>query len=687
MIDSASGKEWSVRHIVLVVFLGIVGCSASNDPLGGPVDVGSLDSVVLDGDMPIIDGDTPSRDAMGTPQDAESPTADAAIEDQGASLDAAGALDSGTSAMDADTIDADAPRPDASALPADAATELLDMGPLPADAQPAVPDAIPPPRDAGPWPIDAWSPPHDASQPDAAPNAAPDASQTDATLDAAPDAAPDMASAPRCDDGVQNGDETGVDCGGECLACPQRLLEVRPPVYPRALRNPMKGLTTNGVQIHEWASLAHVYIRWNELEDVEADGIDRIRRVTETKFAGVAERNVKVIPRVYLHWSRDDQKYWPSDMRTDDYVSEQFQTRLTRLVGRLGDVWNDDPRIAFIELGIFGRWGEHHSPAPEPAMQALAARLFAEAFPNKHVSVRHAWNQFEGHGFGEYWDSFSHYDQMWPHGQQVRQMNQADQRYRSTYIGGETAYDWGGWEIQPGTTPTDSVRDPVHRNFIINTIRWLHCTQLRWIHAYDVNDQAARAGAEEVHRAMGYRFLLESARFTPEVVEGQLTVSLTIRNVGAAPFYYDWPVQVALVDPETREPVWSATYDGVDIRTWLGGEDWPEPAWSPRDHWSRFSPSNEWSPAVLEWGRPAPEHVIDQDFAVAAPDGTYLLTVAILDPANEAPSLRFATGWYLNGGRHPLGLVTIGADEGGPLPDDFVSDDPWLDGTLNYTQE
>jgi hypothetical protein len=25
---------------------------------------------------------------------------------------------------------------------------------------------------------------------------------------------------PSCDDGVQNQDETGVDCGGACAACP-----------------------------------------------------------------------------------------------------------------------------------------------------------------------------------------------------------------------------------------------------------------------------------------------------------------------------------------------------------------------------------------------------------------------------------------------------------------------------------
>lgn len=221
---------------------------------------------------------------------------------------------------------------------------------------------------------------------------------------------------------------------------------VYPAAYERALRNPLKGFTTNGVNPHEWATLSHVYIRWNELEDDESHGMDRIRQVTEQKFGDVAARNVKAIPRVYLHWSRDDQKYWPADMQTDDYSSEQFRSRLTRLVGRLGQVWSDDPRVAFVELGVFGKWGEHHSPDLTPEMQLLAAEAFADAFPHKHVSVRHAWHQFIGHGFGEYWDSFAHYDQMYPHGQRVREMNEASQRYLTNYIGGEAAYNWGSSE-------------------------------------------------------------------------------------------------------------------------------------------------------------------------------------------------------------------------------------------------
>ena len=275
------------------------------------------------------------------------------------------------------------------------------------------------------------------------------------------------------------------------------MATLTPRHYERALRNPLKGFTTlNARTDHEWATLAHQYIKWNELEGVETDSVEKIRAFCDAKWKGYAEKNVKVIPRVYLHWSGADQKYWPTDMETDDYTSPQFQQRVARFIEKLGEAWDNDPRVAFVELGLFGKWGEHHSPSPTAELQQFAGAAFEEAFPNKLVSVRHAWSEFQGFGFGEYWDSWAHYQQMWAHGQPIRELNERTGLWRTNYVGGETAYDWGLWKTQPGQNATDSVSDPVHRDFVINTIRWLHCTQLRWIANYDAEDPTARAGAE-----------------------------------------------------------------------------------------------------------------------------------------------------------------------------------------------
>ncbi len=257
------------------------------------------------------------------------------------------------------------------------------------------------------------------------------------------------------------------------------VIVVQPIKYDHALRNPLKGFTTRGIYDHPMATTAQTYIQWNDIENQESDGIEKIRKVCDEKWKGVENRNVKVIPRVYLHWS-GDRKYWPADMKNDDYTSAQFQERVLRLVKRLGECWDNDPRVAFIEMGIFGKWGEHHSPSATAEMQKLVGDAFAAAFKNKKISIRHNWEEFTQHPFGEYWDSWAHYDQMWPHGNSIKQINDKG-RYLENYVGGEVAYDWGNGGIQPGPSPTASVAEEKHRNFVINSILWLHCTQLRWI--------------------------------------------------------------------------------------------------------------------------------------------------------------------------------------------------------------
>jgi len=449
---------------------------------------------------------------------------------------------------------------------------------------------------------------------------------------------------------------------------------VKPKPYDRALRNPMKGFTSGS----EWETLRHTYIRWNELEDKESDGIGRIRSFCDRKWRGLAERNVKAIPRVYLHWTGDSRKYWPSDMKADDYTSPEFRKRLLRLIDRLGQCWDSDPRVAFVEMGIFGKWGEHHSPSPTAEMQRVVGEAFAKAFKNKLVSVRHPWQEFSGHGFGWYWDSWAHYQQMWAHGHQVAKLNRKG-LWKKTYIGGEVAYNWGDWKIQAGKTATDSVSKAIHRDYVIHSIRWLHCTQLRWISKYDRSNPEAVKGAEEIQKAFGYRFVLNEVRFS---ASDSLNVAFTVTNEGSAPFYYPWPVEVSLLDMKTRKPVWRATFQGVDIRTWLPGDGWTEPTWKPYAKWP--GKVGEWKTGKPGWRTEPRANTVTGRFKVEAPAGRYILALGVLDPAGNLPSLRFATANYINGGRHPIGVVALGKGKTGPLPPGFRFDDPHEDRRLRY---
>ena len=286
-------------------------------------------------------------------------------------------------------------------------------------------------------------------------------------------------------------------------------ITVRPVESNAAFRNPLKGFRVSmegKLPKHEYATLARCYIKWNDLENDESDTIEKIRTYCDKRWAGLESSDIKVIPRVYLDWDKKpNNEYWPADMTTGDYDSDQFKKRVTRLIARLGECWDNDPRIAWIQMGLIGFWGEHHSPAPSEEMQKLLGNAFKKAFKNKKILVRHA-DEFNDGEFGIYWDSWAHAQQMnsRKHGGGLLKLNQAKKRYLIAPIEGETAYNWGKYTVQPGDNPNDTLSDPVHRKYLLDSIRLLHCTALGWVANYDATKPDVHAGAEEVQKAFGY---------------------------------------------------------------------------------------------------------------------------------------------------------------------------------------
>lgn len=436
---------------------------------------------------------------------------------------------------------------------------------------------------------------------------------------------------------------------------------IYPQEYPRPLRNPLKGFTNRGFwEDNEWATLAHSYIQWNEIELDSLSDSEEIKDWCDNEWAGVEDKNIKVIPRVYLHWD-GDKTYWPDDMETGDYSSDQFKRRLINMIRKLGECWNRDPRVAHIEMGIIGKWGEHHSPSPSIEVEQILGEEFRLAFPNKKVMVRHPW-EFNKFKFGIYWDSWAHTNQMQSHGQGIYNLGD---RWKNEMIGGETAYNWGDWEIQPGDDPTDTMVDPEHRDYLIYTIRWLHNTQLRWVADYNQNNAQARSGAEEVQKVFGYRYVIDEVVFPERIEIGEdFTVSFSGRNTGSAPFYYDWPVELALMDIN-RDVVWKGTFKDVDIRAWM--------------------PGDKWKRSESTYLVPVEPFTAQGTFRIHdLPKGEYILTLAVLDPSGMAPSLRFAINNYFKGGRHPIGTIGVGTDVSSIEIESTTFDDPFSDNTITY---
>jgi hypothetical protein len=448
---------------------------------------------------------------------------------------------------------------------------------------------------------------------------------------------------------------------------------VHPKEYPYALRNPLKGFRSGtdkfGYQ-HPYAGVARCYIKWNELENDESDGIDKIKTFCNNKWKDIEKYNVKVVPRVYLDWdSRPGNECWPADMTVGDYSSDQFKMRLRRLIQRLGQCWDNDSRVAWVQMGIIGYWGEHHHPNPTADIQQLMGDEFTAAFKNKKVLVRQPWAHFTDYEFGGYWDSWAHTQQMPTQGVSIDSLNTTQQRWKVNIWEGETAYDWGKYQIQPGDKPDDTLTDPVHRNFLIDTIRNLHCTALGWISGYTKTNPTVAAGAEEVQRAFGYRYVLNEVKYPAVLAPGaEFAVQFKVTNVGSAPFYYNWPVEISLLNPTTKAVVWQDTFDGCDIRNWLSGD--------------------QYNSTTRTYTVPAVANTVSGTFQLPSniANGEYILALAILDPAGNLPSVRFETVNYFNGGRHPIGYTGVNVTPGQTQLSPGLLDDPAGDTSLYYVK-
>jgi len=411
---------------------------------------------------------------------------------------------------------------------------------------------------------------------------------------------------------------------------------------------------------HEWATVARHYIKWNEIEKSADDSVEKIRAFCDEHWADVAQRNIKVIPRVYLEWPRQG-KYWPADLEAGDYESEQFKKRLVRMIEKMGEAWDNDPRVAYIESGIIGYWGEQHSPQPTPEIEKLMGDAFTKYFKHKLVMVRYPI-YFKQYRFGVYWDS-------WGTKADTQEMTEllttgpyAD-RWMVAPMGGEVSYNYGG---PPGETPEETLT--AHIDFAEGLVRRLHWNHLGWIANYNGSDPAVRAGADRLQKAFGYRFVIEEVRYPARVSPGgSMAISFGVSNTGSSPFYYQWPVEVSLLDPATRKPVWQATFDGLDTRKWLPGTQW-------NDEERRY----DTPPAVNRV-----EGTFDLPADLSA--GEYVLALAVLDPAGNLPAARFATTHYYKGGRHPIGRVGMDADITDARLDEAGFDDPATDDSLHYT--
>ncbi|MEL7118133.1 MAG: DUF4832 domain-containing protein [Bacteroidota bacterium] len=478
--------------------------------------------------------------------------------------------------------------------------------------------------------------------------------------------------------------------------------------YPHGVKNPMKGFGIDTIQgNHPLATVVKTYIPWNVIEDDPEDDVQKIidycnirwretgtyknvpafspdkKDVSEFHgmipanynpgdLRGCEDVNVRIVPRVYLQYapkgsyshfdkyteSIDQELAFPEGMKKYDFFTNNYCERVEKLAAKLAEAWDNDPRVIHVEMGIIGLWGEQHTPYPTEEVQRCMGNAFANAFKNKHVL--HRWSHhFQDYDFGIYADSWGH-DQ--DRGYDVALLGD---KWKTKPITGEVAYNWGNAHIQPGAAPDSTVLLDRHRKHLIESIRTLHCSYLFWLGRYDWRNPAIQKGADELQKAFGYRYVIDTIGFTPTLKNDHLGIYFEVTNTASAPFYYQFLMEVALLDRQTKEKVWGTILEDVDIRQW--------------------QPGNFWNPNFNQYMEAPKEHKIEAQLKInsSLKTGDYILAISILDPHAQKPAIRFANKNYINGGYCPFGIVSVGKTNA-DWKINFDFDDINADNSINY---
>ncbi len=184
---------------------------------------------------------------------------------------------------------------------------------------------------------------------------------------------------------------------------------VRPLLKPGPLDNPLKGWCpyTDAGKIRQPYSMVFQYVPWTELEprsgDYRFDAWEKSWNVDAAKGKHIIFRvyiDYPSLPSGLPAWLRKAgvketayKEHGGGD--SPDYNDPKMVAALERLIDALGRRYNKHPRIAFIQMGLLGFWGEWHTwPRNEmyasPQTERRIIDAYRKAFPDKSLMVRYA---------------------------------------------------------------------------------------------------------------------------------------------------------------------------------------------------------------------------------------------------------------------------------------------------------
>lgn len=347
------------------------------------------------------------------------------------------------------------------------------------------------------------------------------------------------------------------------------------PQGEKPVSNPLKGWVCWGENLEEGKGvfLAYVPIYWNALEP-QKGRYDFKALEDQFHFAQWKEKGTRLILRVVADSPSQEGKMqipqWLYDEIQGDgtwyeneygrgfspnYENAVFQKAHTRLLQALGERYNADAQIAYIQLGSLGHWGEWHvnqasgiRKFPDTTVTDQYVEDYVKAFPDKKLLMRRPYGVVSLYQMGLYNDSFGEEE---PHRQWISWIRDG---YVSDQNGQELSGAPGFWEEAPSGGEIASYHEiawyfsPEQYQKTLSFIRESHTTFLGPHIPHEKEMEPVEwENAIRCQQEMGYCFTIEKASLVHRRGK-DYELRLNWKNIGIAPFYGDWKVRVALRD-------------------------------------------------------------------------------------------------------------------------------------------
>jgi hypothetical protein len=300
-----------------------------------------------------------------------------------------------------------------------------------------------------------------------------------------------------------------------------------------------------------------------------------------------------------------------------DWNSPTFIDAFQQLMTALGQRYDADPRLGFVDVGGYGTYGEWNTGGVGAPITLANAKKLVQAvltaFPHHSVVVNTMKPELVvpilamsprigvrmdclgADFFGGTFDAYAAIRDRWKTAPVITEW---------CHTPNETSIQRGAAQVlKYHVSVTSSGNAP-------------------WTFAQMYASQRSAWRAAAMHA--GYRYEVASLS-TPVVWHSGVrqTVTLRMANVGSAPTYDNWRVQLRLVRSDGTVASWAAL--PINLKRVLPGIG-----------------------------------TVTAPIAFTAPRGTYTLTVAVLDPSKYAAPMALATAGRTSRGDYPVGVVRVG---------------------------